>query len=449
MNGGTFTPGEEKKRAGIYFRFVSAARARLLVGERGTAALPFVLDWGPSKQFIEIEKDGDIEKKLGLSPSDSSLSLLQEARKRSKKVKLYRVNKGEKAKGSIGTDVTVTAKFGGVKGNNIIVRVSENVLDQDKKDVTTFLGNKEVDKQTVSSAKDLLSNDAVDFEGEGELVLSAGVTLTDGKNTEPTNQDYMDFLSAAELEFFDSIGLPVDGEESDELKVTFASFVKRMRDEQGVRFPGVVANYPGDHEGIINVTVGATLPERQLTPAETVAWVTGAQSGATLNQSLTFVEYDGAIGVYPEFDHDEIVDRLGKGEFLLTYDARDKEVSVEADINSFTSFTEDKNDKFAQNKFIRIIDGINNDITRELKRTIKELKNSGRDINANDDGKQIVRTLITIYMNELQDGEAIEDFDSNEDINIEVTDKRDGFLIGLGVKEAGSAEKFYFSVLAR
>src|SRR5690606_23157174 len=103
------------------------------------------------------------------------------------------------------------------------------------------------------------------------------------------------------------------------------------------------------------------------------------------------------------------------------YDPRDKTVSVEADINSLTTLTTDKNEKFQSNKFIRIIDGINNDVTRELKRAIKELKNSGKDIPANADGEQIVRTLVTIYMNELQDGGAIEDFDSTEDINIMVT----------------------------
>ncbi|MGE8079024.1 phage tail sheath family protein [Peribacillus loiseleuriae] len=449
MNGGIFTPGVEQARAGIYFRFTSAAKARLLAGERGTAALPFVLDWGPSKKFIEIAKDEDIKKKLGLDPSDPSLLLLQEARKRAKIVKLYRINEGTKAKGDIGTGVKATAKYGGARGNQLLVRISENVLDSTKKDVITFLSNKAVHRQTVKTAKDLQNNDWVDFSGSGELDLSAGVLLAGGTDVDPTNLDYTEYMEAAELEYFDTIGLPVDGEESEELKVTFASFIKRIRDGQGVKVTGVVPNFSGDHEGIINVVNGATLAEKQLTVAETVAWVTGAASSATVNQSLTFVEYDGAIGVFPEFDNDEIIERLGKGEFLLTYDPRDKAVSVESDINSLTTFTQDKNEKFGKNKFIRIIDAINNDVTRELKRTIKELKNSGKDIPANADGEQIVRTLVTIYMNELQNGGAIEGFDSTEDINISVTDKANGFLIGIGVKDVDSAEKFYFDVVAR
>lgn len=448
MNGGTFTPGAEKERAGIYFRFTSAAKARLLAGERGTAALPFELDWGPSKQFIEIAKDDDVKKKLGLEHDDPSLLLLQEARKRAKVVKLYRINEGAKATGKIGENITVSAKYGGTRGNKLLVQVRENVVDSSKKDVITYLDNKPVSRQTVKVAADLQDNDWVTFSGEGELELAAGVTLKDGANSEPTNLDYTEYLAAAELEYFDAIGLPVDGEDTEELKATFVSFIKRIRDEQGVKIVGVVPNMPGDFEGIVNVTNGATLPEKQLTAAETAAWVTGAQSGATVNQSLTFVEYEGAIGVFPEFDNDEIIERLSKGEFMLTYDPRDKEVSVEADINSLTTLTTEKNEKFQQNKFIRIIDGINNDVSRELKRTIKELKNKGQDIDVGEDGKQIVRTLVTIYMNELQDGKAIKNFDSAEDIVINDSPSGNGFLIGIAVQDVQSAEKFYFDVVA-
>ncbi len=448
MNGGTFTPGVEKERAGIYFRFVSAAKERLLAGERGTAALPLVLNWGPSKTFIEIANDNDVKKKVGLEPTDPSLLLLCEARKRAKVVKVFRVNDGEKATGEIGT-VTVTAKYGGTKGNEILIRVSENVLEPSKKDVITFLENTAVCKQTVESAAELQNNDWVEFNGEGELELTAGIKLTGGTDLEPINLDYTDFLAAAELEYFDTIGLPVDGKNTEELKATFASFIKRVRDEQGIKIVGVVPNYSGDYEGIINVVNGVILPEKILSLAETVAWVTGASSGTTVNQSLTFVEYDGAIGVHPEFDHDEIIDRLEKGQFILTYDPRNKTVSVEKDINSFVTFTKEKNSKFSKNKFIRMIDAINNDISRELKQTIKELKNSGKDIPANDDGKQIVRTLITMYMNELQDGGAIQNFDSTEDISIETNENGDGFLINIGVQDVDSVEKFYFGVEVR
>lgn len=43
MNSGTFTPGIEKDRAGIYFRFISAAQNLLGNSARGRVAVPVSL----------------------------------------------------------------------------------------------------------------------------------------------------------------------------------------------------------------------------------------------------------------------------------------------------------------------------------------------------------------------------------------------------------------------
>ncbi|MGE6260870.1 phage tail sheath family protein [Heyndrickxia sporothermodurans] len=445
MNGGTFTPGEEKVRAGIYFRFTSAAQNRITAGERGIVALPLVLSWGESKKFIEINDEEDVKKKLGLDINDPSLLLLREAKKKSKTVKLYKINEGTPATATLGENVKVKAIWGGKKGNELLIRISPNVIHEAKKDVVTYLENRVVDKQTVSKAEELIKNAYVSFEGQGDLTDTAGTKLDGGGDGETTNIDYTDFLDAAETENFDVIGFPVDGD--DQLKTTFASFVKRVRDQQGIKVVGVLSNYSGDHEGIINVTNGVILEGgKVLEPAEAVAWVAGASAGASINQSLTFVQYEGAVDVSNRLDNDEIIERLNKGEFLFLFDSRDKNVSVEKDINSFVSFTTEKGKKFSKNKIIRVLDAINNDLTRELKNEIKDRKERGTDIPVNDDGIQIINTLITIYLNELQSGGAIKNFDSQNDILIGFNDDGDGFYINIGVQPVDSAEKFYFGV---
>jgi len=448
MNGGTWTPGVEKERAGIYFRFVSAANDRLSVGERGRVAIPLVLSWGEPKKFIEISDSDDVQKKIGLDINDPSLLLLREAKKRSKTVLAYRVNEGTKATATFGTGQTATAVYGGSKGNDITIVIGPNVLDSTKKDVTTLVGTKAVDKQTVADFGELKANDYVTFAGTGSLTDTAGTKLSGGQDGTPTNLDYTDFLAAAETEYFDTIGLPVDGDE--QLKTTFASFVKRVRDEQGIKIVGVIPNFAADYEGIINVTNGVVLEDGAiLTPAEAVAWVAGASAGATIYQSLTFVDYDGAIDVNPRFDNDEIIERLKKGEFLFSYDPRDKVATVEKDINSFVSFTNEKNQKFQKNKIIRILDAINNDLTRELKREIKERKDRGTDIPVNDDGIQIITTFVTIYLTTLQEGGALKNFNSQNDIQITINEDGDGFYINAGVQPVDSAEKFYFGIEIR
>ncbi|MFS8300887.1 phage tail sheath family protein [Bacillus altitudinis] len=445
MNGGTFTPGTEKKRPGIYFNFKTTAQQRITLGDRGTVALPITMSWGEPKTFISISGIEDLNKKVGLNIDDKSLLLFREAKKKAQTVLLYRLNEGEPAKAQISENFNVLANYGGQKGNEVTIQVTENVLDSSKRDVVTYIGTDIVDKQVVTDVKELKQNKYVSFSGEGEVTITAGVTLSGGKNGVPSVADYTAFLEEAETEYFDVIALP--NNTSEQLKATFVAFIKRLRDDQGRKVQGVLANYPADHEGIINVTSGVLLEDgTEITPAKATAWVAGASAGANFNQSLTFVEYEGAVDTLERLDNDQVEYRLSQGEFLFTFDARDRTVSVEKDINSLTTYTTEKNKTFAKNKIIRVLDAINNDLTRELKDLIKLRKANGNDIPASDDGLQLVKTLITQYLTQLQDGSGITGFDSETDITIALNEDRDGFLIDLAVQPVDAAEKFYFNV---
>lgn len=463
MNGGTFTVGKEKERAGIYFNFKTTAEDRVSVGERGTVALPIASSWGEVKKFISISSIEDLNKKVGLNIDDPSLLLLREAMKKASTVLLYRLTEGLRAQADISEGVKATALYGGTKGNDLIIRITENVIDSSKVDVTTYLDQSEVDKQTVSKAEELKANKFVEFTGKGDLTVSipltgtapedvsgdlpasSGIRLSGGTDKTPTNADYTAFLEAAETEYFDTIALPV--EDNEQLKATFVAFIKRLRDNQGLKVQGVLSNYKGDHEGIINVTGGVLLEDgTEITPEKATAWVAGASAGATFNQSLTFVEYAGAVDVLTRLDNDQVIQRLANGEFLFTYDSRDKSVSVEKDINSLTSLTAEKNKMFQKNKIVRVLDAINNDLTSQLKALIKSRKASGSDVPATNDGLQFVKTLITQYLSVLQDNGGITNFDSENDITIALNSDRDGFLIDLAVQPVDAAEKFYFNV---
>ena len=137
MNGGTFTQGKEKERAGIYFNFKTTAQERVSIGERGIVALPVASNWGEAKTFVSISSIEDLNKKVGLSIEDPSLILLREAKKKAKTVLMYRLTEGLRASADLSQGVKATALYGGSKGNDIIIRISENVLDQTAFDVTT------------------------------------------------------------------------------------------------------------------------------------------------------------------------------------------------------------------------------------------------------------------------------------------------------------------------
>lgn len=450
MNSGTFTQGVAKERAGMYFRFTSAAQSRLASGGLGRTALPFKLSWGPAKTFIEIENEEDFKKKLGVDLDDPSVLLVREAKKKSKTVLAYRLNEGTKATADLVTgSVKATAVYGGEIGNKIKILIQDNILDATKKDVSVYVGTELVDKQSgVATAADLEDNEWVTFEGTTALTATAGISLANGADGTVTNLEYTDFVAAAENEYFDTIGLPLD--EGDELKAMFVSFIKRLREDQGAKVRGVLANYDGDYEGVTNVTNGVVLETgEELTPAQAVAWVAGASAGASMFQSLTFVEYEGAVDASPRYDNDETIIRLKNGEFMFTFDPRDKTVSVEKDINSLVSLTAEKDKRFQKNKIIRILDGIQNDLIREVKALIKAKKDAGQDIPANGDGMQIIHTAATLYMNTLQEGGALQNFDSSTDIQITLNTDADGFFINVGAQPVDAAEKFYFGVTVR
>lgn len=447
VSGGTFNTGVEKIRPGIYTNFKSAAVERTKAGERGTVALPLSASWGAAKEFVEINKVEDVEKKLGLDLLHPSFLLLREAMKLAKTVLVYRLNDGSKATATLATDIIATAKYGGKVGNSITIKVDENVVDSTKKDVTTYLNEVAVDRQVVSVASDLINSNYVTFEttDTSELQNTAGTTLVGGTDQEVTNLDYTQFLVSAEGEYFDTIAFPVPSDDM-ALKTSFVSFVKRMRDEQGVKIKGVVANMPADYEGIINVRNGVTLQDGTVLEShQVVAWVAGADASASMLKSNTFVKYEGAIDATPRLANDETEEALQNGEFVLTFDARDKAVYVEQDINSLITFTKEKSAKFRKNKISRILDGINNDTRRNIMDAIKERKDANTDIPADDNGVQYILSMQTAYLNELQSSGVIANFDSTADITVTLNENVDGFIVNQSIEPVDSGEKFYFT----
>src|SRR5690606_22392894 len=176
---------------------------------------------------------------LGYDITAPQLLLVREALKRAKTLLLYRLNDGDKATATIGTDnqMTVTAKYSGVRGNDITVVVQANVDDPGLFDVQTLVDGREVDLQTVSTIEELQENAWVTFSGTGAPEETAGTPLTGGADGTVTNQEHMDYLAAAELQDFQTMALTVDDET---LKSVYTSFVSRLREDEGKKIQVVL-----------------------------------------------------------------------------------------------------------------------------------------------------------------------------------------------------------------
>jgi hypothetical protein len=436
--GGEFVT-QNKVRPGVYINFISEAAALGTLGERGIATIALSLSWGEPKKVLEINAGDNTKDLLGYDIADSKMLLIKEALKRAKTLLLYRLNIGTKATVNIGaTDIlTVTAKYGGVRGNDITIVIETNVDDNTKYDVTTVFAGEEVDVQTVANIDGLVDNAWVDFSGTGTLTTTAGTPLASGADGTVTNQDHSDYLAAVELFDFQSVALTSTDAT---LKSVYVSFAQRLRDTEGKKIQAVLENYStADYEGVISVKNGVILSDgTTLSASQAVAWVAGATAGATMNQSLTYTNYDDAVDASPRYTNAQIEAALLAGEFIFV--PSNGRAAVEQDINSFTSFTPEKSKKFSKNRVIRVLDGIANDLTRIFKSFyIGKVDN-------NTDGRGLFKNEIVNYLNILQNIGAIQNFDPQADITVTAGVEADSIYVEVSIQPVDSVEKVYMKV---
>lgn len=246
-------------------------------------------------------------------------------------------------------------------------------------------------------------------------------------------------LEKLKTEVFNTLCYPYDRVEYKSNKQEIATWVKAMRDDEGMKIQAVLANYDGDYEGIINVVQGVKLVDgTELTPAQTTAWVAGVTAGANINQSNTGRKYVGAIDVIPRMTKSEMEEAIQAGKFIFKVDSA-QNVTAVYDINSLTTITPEKGKAFTKNRVIRVLDGINNDIVE-----IFESNYVGK-VNNNDDGRSLLRATLIEYFNELQRLNAIQNF-VPEDVTVSPGADIDAVVIDCYIQPVDSVEKIYITV---
>lgn len=432
LGGGTFV-SQNKTLPGAYINFVSAGN-NVTMGERGTAVLALPLNWGNTGEFITIDSADFTAKSaeiLGYERTDKALLLVSECMKRAKKLLLWRLDGGEKAKATVG-ELTVTAVCSGSRGNDISAAVLANT--DSTFDVVTYLDGIEYDRQTVSAVSELKENSFVSFSGEN-ISATAAVKLTGGTNGTVTGKNYSDFLAAAEKETFSVLGCTAQDKDT---KALYAAFTKRLRDDEGKKIVCVMGDYAGDYEGIISVKNGVVLDNGEtLDKYGAVCWVTGASAAAEVNESLTNAAYDGAVGVDEKYSRGDYEKALKDGEFVF-YDDGGK-ARVLADINTLVTFTPAKNSDFSENRCIRTLDGWANDVAALFSKSyLGTVTNS-------DTGRALFKSDIVTLGRQYEEIDAISDF-SPDDITIAQGQGKRDVTIEMSLKPNGSMEKLYMTV---
>lgn len=224
-----------------------------------------------------------------------------------------------------------------------------------------------------------------------------------------------------------------------EEKASIVEWIEDMREDEGVKVVGVLANKEANKEFIINVVQGIKLSDNAiLTVEEVTAYVAGITAGANINKSNTGLKYQGAIDVVPRMTKTEMEAAINAGKFIFKVDIAQNVTSV-YDINSLTTFTDDKGKQFSKNRTIRTLDSINNDLVN-----IFESNYIGK-VNNNIDGRSILRATLIEYFNELQRLSAIQNFTA-EDIEVLEGKEKDSVVINCNIQTVDSVEKMYITV---
>ncbi len=430
LGGGTFLT-QNKVLPGSYINFISAARAAAALSERGFAAMPLVLDWGVDGEVFRVDNSEfqkDSLKIFGYSYTDEKLKGLRDLFRNIKTGYFYKLNSGVKAACEF-----ATAKYSGIRGNDIKLVIAKNVDDENKYDVHTFVSSTKVDSQTVAGMSALKSNDFVDFKALADISLTSGTPLTGGTNGDTvTGAEYQTFLDKIEAYSFNTLGCLST---SAEITGLFAQFTKRMREEVGVKFQTVLFRTPGDFEGVINVHNEVTDDGN---PASLIYWVTGLTAGCPVNKSNTNKAYDGEFDVNVNFKQSELEAALRAGKFIL-HRVGDN-ACVLQDINSLTSFVEEKNSDFGSNQTIRVLDQIGNDIA-----VLFNTKYCGNVPN-DTAGRISLWNDIVKHHQELEKIRALENFKA-EDVVVAKGDSKKAVVIQDCVTVTNAMEQLYMTTI--
>lgn len=444
MAGGTFKLSSPKVRPGAYVVTKNGKQPTASNAPSGIAIIPLIgYDWGPRGEMIHLTNESpDAAKvKFGRSIYDDNecMVMLQLMFLNATEVYAYIAGGGEKAKGTItlksGTG-NVTAKYPGTLGNKLKVVSVAN--PEGGFDVSVVLDGSEVELIEGATKVTDLKSDYVDFAGEGELAAFASASLTGGTNEDSkVNASVATFLDMAEKIKFNYMALPT----SEASLITAAvTKIKYIRNSIGWKCGLVVANSAADYENIYNLTNAIEYAGEELTIPQSTAWLAGAAAAAGYTTSLTYTTVTGATGVVGTKTNEESIQAIKKGETFFTI-SESGDVILEYDVNSKVTFTQDDPTDILKGRPCRVYDSFANDLLLTFV--------PGR-FNNDPTGWTVMEGLGRAILKAYQNDGAIQNVDEENDFLVDRgASTGDSVYISCGIQPVDSAEKYYFTVIAR
>lgn len=401
MAGGTWNQMDSPVLPGFYMNFQAAALAAVAPGSQGVVIAPVKAHWGPIRQFTEIVSEQAILDTFGGGSTNNAtayatlqMALLGKA----KKVLAYRLADSGAAKASVvlkdsaSVDVLkLEAKYEGIRGNGFSVTIQTNPVDSAKKDIkllegTTLLLTFTFADGSVQTAVNAINSDPANVwitasliaEGNGTLAAVSGSVFTGGNSglNSIVSADYVNALSAFETQSFNVVTL--DGVVDPVIQASVAAWVARVRDEG----KGVLAVMGGsssddtasdavskatsrsalfNHEGVVNVGVGALLNGVSYSSAQIAAYVAGLIAGQKLSESTTYAAAPFE-DVNRRWTRSEQESAVKNGVFLLYHDGL--KVKALRGMNTLVTLRQGQSQAWKKIRTLRALDSINTDLLR-------------------------------------------------------------------------------------
>lgn len=441
LGGGTFLT-QNKVLPGAYINFVSVASASATLSDRGYVTMPLELDWGVDDEVFTVTNEDfqkNTQKIFGYAYTHDKMKYLRDLFLNANTLYAYRLNGG----GTKASNEYATAKYSGIRGNDLAVRVQQNIDDPSMWDVITMLGTEKVDMQTVSDVKELSANDYVKFKDGFTLAVVSEAKLSGGTNGETTGTSYQNYADKIESYTFNTMGIATT---EDTIKKLFISFNKRLRDEIGIKFQLVVYDYQkADYMGVISVKNkcldGAAKGDdgaiQYPDEAAAVYWVTGAEGGCMVNASCQNRAYDGEFTIDAGYTQSELIAAIKAGEFV--FHSVNGIIRVLDDINTMVTTTDTCGDVFKDNQTIRVIDQLANDDA-----VLFNTKYLGRVPN-DEAGRSALWSDLVKIRKELQKLRAIENFNET-DVTVAQGDTKKAVVVNSAITVVNAMSKLYMTV---
>lgn len=430
LGGGTFVT-QNKELPGAYINFISAASATATLSDRGIVTMPLELDWGVDDEVFEVT-NSDFQKNcmkiFGYDYTHNKMKGLRDLFLNARTLYAYKLTSG----GKKAANTFAEALYTGIRGNDLKISIQVNADDDTLFDVKTILDTAIVDEQTVAKAADLVANDYVKFKTSATLAATAATPLADGENGTVNGTAYQAYLDKIESYTYNTMGVVVTDDTTKEL---FASFVKRLRDEMGIKFQLVLYNKAADYYGTISVK--NRVLNDDWSEASLVYWVTGASAGCEINKSNQNKVYNGEFSIFTDYTQNDLKKAIKAGEFTLHKVGSD--VRVLEDVNTMITTSDTQGEIFKDNQTVRVMDQIANDIA-----VLFNTKYLGTVPN-DAAGRISLWSDIVKHHEQLQEIRAIEDF-SDGDVTVEQGNTKKSVVVNDAVTVVNAMSKLYMTV---